>query len=73
MGLRARLNRLEGQANQTMFTIQDAAGVLKELLQEVEDGVEIQLVKAADGSLLDFLSGPAGSAFPVAVRLKLKE
>jgi hypothetical protein len=44
----------------------------RELLGEMEDGIDIEIVKTADGSIIDFLSGKAGAVLPFAVRVKPK-
>jgi hypothetical protein len=75
-GLRARLDRLEGNAHATMNTAQGAISGVREaaegLLEEFQDGVEIEIVKRSDASIMDFLQGRSNT-LPFALRIVIKE
>ena len=73
-GLRGRLDRLEGNAHQTMWTAQQAIQVLREaclgLLEELQDGVTIEVKKT--GNLMDFFSGQT-DVLPLSIRIVPRE
>jgi len=70
--LRDRLDRIENQASTTMLSAQDLIRLAKELLANIEDGVELRVIKVNDGSILDFISAPAGTELPLGIRVVLK-
>ena len=71
-GLRARLNRLEGKANQTMDVVQGAIYAVKEsvlgLLEDLRDGVEITLIRKDHTNWMDFLTGKT-KEFPLGLKV----
>ena len=71
-GLRARLNRLEGKANQTMDVAQGAIYAVKEsvlgLLEDLRDGVDITLVRKDHTNWMDFLTGKT-KEFPIGLKV----
>jgi hypothetical protein len=75
-GLRARLDRLEGNAHATMNTAQGAISGVREaaegLLEELQDGIDIELVRKPGASLMDFIQGKA-DALPFSLRIVIKE
>jgi len=62
-GLRARMNRLEGKANQTMNAAQGAIYAVKEaalgLLEDLRSGIDITLSKRKGVTWKDFFFGTA--------------
>ena len=78
-GLKARLNRLESHAHATMDDGQKAIFELKELvaglIEEIEDGFELELVVDPE-SLLNLISPTGtgdGRTLPFSLRVKLRE
>ena len=55
--LRGRLDGLESGAHQTMWDSRQLLAALKDLVEDVHDGVNIQLVRQGSGSFLDFFRG----------------
>lgn len=75
-GLRGRLDRLEGNAHATMGQAQATISAIREaavgLLEDLQDGVTLQLVRTGDATLMDFLSGKV-SELPLSLRLVAEE
>jgi hypothetical protein len=75
-GLRGRLDRLESNAHQTMNTAQGAIlsvrDVVEGLLEDLQDGVDIHIVRKGDASIMDFLSGKV-EELPFALRIVPEE
>ena len=75
-GLRGRLDRLEGNAHATMNTAQGTIHALREaalgLLEELQDGVEIEIVKKPGVSLMDFIQGKSDT-LPFSLRVTIAE
>ena len=75
-GLRGRLDRLESNAHATINTAQVTIHALREaalgLLEELQDGVEIEIVKRPDASLVDFFQGRS-DVLPFSLRIVIKE
>jgi hypothetical protein len=75
-GLAARLNRLEANAHSTMNQAQSFIAALREaslgLLEEVADGITIEVTKVSDESMWDFFSGKTAK-LPIGIRIVLKE
>lgn len=73
-GLRARLDRLEGNAHSTMNTAKDTVVTLREaalgLLEELQDGVTFEITKT--GNLMDFFQGKT-DVLPLSIRIIVKE
>lgn len=73
MGLRRRLDRLEGQATGTMSDARLLIAMARDLVAEMGDGVEITLIRKEGGpSLMDFVAGNADE-FPFSVRVTINE
>lgn len=53
MGLRRRLDQLQYNANQTMFSAQEVLDFAKAILAEIEDGVKISLIKEGDATIIN--------------------
>ena len=83
-GIKARLDRVEGnahatlnQARQTAITAEEAVEVLREallgLIEEFQDGVIVVLVRKENAcTLMEFLSGQ-GKEFPIGIRIDVRE
>jgi len=75
-GLRARLDRIEGNAHATMGTAQGAIVAVREaatgLLEDLQDGVSIVIVRKGDATFMDFLSGKVNE-LPFALRIVPEE
>ena len=71
--LRQRLDRLEGNAHQTMDSAQELLELAKDLIAEAGDGIDLTIVRKTDISLLEFLAGKGGDEFPLALRITIKE
>lgn len=68
--LRSRLDSMQSQASNTMFSAQEALALVKEILKDVEeDGVEISLIRTGEGTLIDFMMGRI-SELPIKVQIK---
>ncbi len=68
-GLRDRLDRLESNAHETMNTVREA---VLGLLDELQDGVDIEIVRKPGASLLDFFQGKT-DVLPFSVRIIIDE
>ena len=75
-GLRGRMDRLEGNAHATMGQAQFTLKAIREaavgLLEDLQDGVTIQLVRTGEATLMDFLSGKV-KELPLSLRLVIEE
>ena len=75
-GLKARLDRLEGNAHQTMNTAQGSIVLVREaalgFLEELQDGVRVELVKDPNVSIMDFFTGKT-QTLPFSVRIVVDE
>jgi hypothetical protein len=75
-GLAARLNRLEANAHNTMNQAQSFIAALREallgLLEEISDGITIEVTKVSKESMWDFLTGKTAK-LPIGIRIILKE
>jgi hypothetical protein len=63
------LDALEGSAQQTMGDAQGVLAVARALLDQLQDGVTIEIVKTGEASLMDFAMGKADT-LPICLRLK---
>jgi hypothetical protein len=75
-GLRGRLDRLEGNAHQTMNTAQNSVVLVREaalgFLEELQDGIRLELVKDPGTNLMDFFTGKVDK-LPFSVRIVIDE
>ena len=75
-GLRARLDRLEGNAHQTMNTAQGAISGVREaaegLIEELQDGIDVELVRKPGASVFDFFQGKCDT-LPFKLRIVVEE
>ena len=75
-GLRARLDRIEGNAHKTMNTAQasilSVQDVVEGLLEDLRDGVDVRIVRKGNATFLDFLSGKV-EELPFALRIVPEE
>lgn len=75
-GLRGRLDRLEGNAHATMGQAQFTLAAIREaavgLLEDLQDGVDVVIVRKGDATIMDFLQGKVAE-LPFALRLVIKE
>ena len=75
-GLRGRLDRLEGNAHATMGTAKDSINLVREavlgLLDELQDGIDIEIIKRPGASLMDFFQGKTDT-LPFSLRIVVKE
>ena len=73
-GLRGRLDRLEGNAHATMGQAQFTLAAIREaalgLLEELQDGVTIEVKKT--GNLMDFFNGKMDT-LPLSLRIVPEE
>jgi hypothetical protein len=68
-GLRASMDRVEGNAHYTMNSLRSTA---LELIEELEDGITIRITKVGEGSVMDFLMGRLEEC-PIGLRIDLRE
>ena len=75
-GIVARLNRLEGNAHQTMNQAQSFIAALREaslgLLEELSNGVTVEITRVSNESILDFFSGKT-EKLPIGIRIIIDE
>lgn len=75
-GLRGRLDRLEADAHGTMGAARaemgNAVELLRGFLEECEDGLEIQIVRRGDASIMDFIQGKTDE-LPFRLRIVARE
>lgn len=72
MGLRRRLDQLQYNANQTMFSAQEVLDFAKAILAEIEDGVKISLIKEGDATIMDFILGKVDE-LPIKLKIDVNE
>lgn len=70
--LRNRLDSLEAQASQTMSGADQLIAAGRALLEEVEDGFTLELVRDGSATIMDFLMGKVDT-LPIKVRVCLGE
>lgn len=75
-GIKGRLDQVQGKANQTMDVAQ---GVMLRLeakldgaVDEVLDGIDFELVRKGDASMMDFFTGKV-STLPFSLRIVPRE
>lgn len=70
------MDRLEGNAHATMGQAQFTLKAIREaavgLIEELQDGVTVQIVRTGDATLMDFLSGKV-KELPLSLRLVIEE
>ena len=75
-GLRARLDRVESNAHQTMNSAQGAIHAVKEsvlgFMEDLRDGISIVLIRKDNANFMDFLTGKA-KEFPLGLRVDFRE
>lgn len=75
-GLRGRMDRLEGNAHATMGQAQGTIAAIREaavgLLEDLQDGFTVHLVRTGDATLMDFLTGKV-SELPLSLRVVAEE
>jgi hypothetical protein len=72
MGLRARLDRIENNAHSTMGEAKQMIAFAKGLIEEIGDGVDIELVREGEDTIMDFIQGKT-NVLPFRLRLKIDE
>jgi len=70
--LRGRLDAMQGDAQATMGAARMTLAAAKALLEEIQDGVDIKLVRKGEGSILDFLAGKIDE-LPLRIEIAIEE
>lgn len=70
------MDRLEGNAHATMNQAQATIAAVKEsvvgLLEDLQDGVAVKVVRTGDATIMDFLTGKV-SELPFVLRIEPEE
>ncbi len=70
--LRARLDAMQADAHQTMDTAKVSLEAATALLEDIQDGVQVKLVREGEGNILDFLLGRIDE-LPLRIELAIEE
>jgi len=70
--LRGRLDAMQGDAHQTMAASRVTLEAAKALLEEIQDGVQIKLIRVGKGTLVDFFMGRIDE-LPLRIEIAIEE
>jgi len=70
--LRGRLDAMQGDAHQTMAASRVTLEAARALLEEIQDGVQIKLVRVGEGTLVDFFMGRIPE-LPLRIEIAIEE
>jgi len=71
-GLRGRLDRIENNAQAAVGDARQLIAFARGLIEELGDGIDVELVKTPGVSLLDFFRGDV-ETLPFKLRIKIDE